>query len=62
MKDHIVPLIVGPDSNTCQIDKAAPAPEVGMLHDVLSPPLRSSRRMFSANRLQYGIRERDQHG
>jgi hypothetical protein len=58
----IVRWVFEPDSNICQINKAAPAQEFEMLHDVLSPPLRSSRRMFSANRLQYGIRERDQHG
>jgi hypothetical protein len=59
MQNHV---IVFPDSNICQINKAAPAQELEMLHDVLSPPLRSSRRMFSANRVQYSIRERDQHG
>jgi hypothetical protein len=60
--DHIVPLVFEPDCNICQINKAAPAPELEPLPDVPSPPLSSSRRMFSANRLQYGIRERDQHG
>jgi hypothetical protein len=62
MKDHIVPLVFEPDPNTCQINKAAPAPEFETLHDVLNPLQRSSRRMFSVNRLQHCTREHDQHG
>ena len=47
MKD--VPWVLEPDSNICQIKTVASAQEFEMLHGVLSPPLKSPRRMFSAH-------------